>query len=140
MSLGSLTSAKGINGGPDAISAALVPGRILLTALSLIFEIPAASGNVLNGGERPGKLVFDNAFIGGDLRPIWTSGMGGGLGSRGEVDGDRAPILAAMFIEFSKSDQEEQYLVLPGGWLRHEKIIDYTGDGVTASEQGDVTG
>ena len=65
-----LTSAKGTKGGPDAISAALVPGRILLMAPLSTLAIPAASGKILGGEGRPDEAVCDDALIVGDLRPI----------------------------------------------------------------------
>lgn len=89
-----LTSDKGTNGGPDAISAALVPGRILrVTPLSGLLR-SASSGDVLPRVGGPGEVEFGKAFIVGDLRPIWTSGIGGGLGRRGEEEGDRVRVFS----------------------------------------------
>lgn len=65
-----ITSARGIKGGPDAISAALVPGRILREdPLSNIVTF-ASSGGFLSDGERPGKAMLAAAFIVGDRGPI----------------------------------------------------------------------
>lgn len=80
----SLTSDNGTSGGPFAISAAVVPGRILL-------ETPFG---------RAGRGA--TLFCMGDLGAVWTSGNGGGEGSRGELDGDMLPgscgiaVIAAM--------------------------------------------
>lgn len=77
-----LTCDKGINGGPTAISAALVPGRILREeALSLPFD--AARNSCVS--------VPKDSPTEGDLGPICTSVNGGGLGKRGELDGDAPP-------------------------------------------------
>lgn len=81
------------------MSAALVPGRILLVVPSLSFVGSVRPGEILPGFGRPGEAVLDEVFMIGDLGPIWTSGNGGGLGSRGEVDGERAQMLAAIFPE-----------------------------------------
>ena len=51
------------------MSAAFVPGRILLSALASSF--PCSSDDEM-----------------GNFGPIWTSAMGGGLGRRGELEGD----------------------------------------------------
>ena len=60
------------------MSAAFVPRRILhVDALS---KVAAASGS--------SRAIPCVAFIAGDWGPILTSGKGGGLGRRGEVDGD----------------------------------------------------
>ena len=75
-----LTSDNGTRGGPTAISAALVPGRIRLTACWSYFAVFSASVEASPG-----------VVIPGDLGPIWTSGNGGGLGSRCEL-GDAGPI------------------------------------------------
>lgn len=75
-----LTSDSGTRGGPTAISAALVPGRIRLTACWSYFAVCSASVEVSPGVTIPG-----------DLGPIWTSGKGGGLGSRCEL-GDAGPM------------------------------------------------
>lgn len=72
-----LTCERGINGGPNAISAALVPGRILRSN-------PSSSNPVNNcSASLPKDSPTD-----GDFGPIWTSVNGGGLGKRGELDGD----------------------------------------------------
>lgn len=34
----------------------------------------------------------------GDGGPIWTSGKGGGLGKRGECDGEAGPMTAAIML------------------------------------------
>lgn len=67
------TSDRSTKGGPSAISAALVPGRIRL-------EAPLSS--VLNS--------FCCSSVPGDglLGPSWISAMGGGLGRRGELKGE----------------------------------------------------
>lgn len=93
------TSANGISGGPDAMSAALVPGRILLVAPSSSLVGSARPGEAFPGFGRPGEAMLDEVFMIGDLGPSWTSGNGGGLGSRGELDGERAPMLAAIVSE-----------------------------------------
>ena len=49
------------------------------------------------------------AFMPGDLGPIWTSGKGGGLGRRGELDGDMLPIEGA----------DGAMIVRPAGCLRN---------------------
>lgn len=70
------TCESGIRGGPEAISAALVPGRILRV------EPSSVSCDSLSPA-RP----YESPTV-GDLGPIWTSVKGGGLGSRGELEGD----------------------------------------------------
>jgi hypothetical protein len=72
------TSERGTRGGPEAMSAAFVPGRIRRAApvsspCSWPTSCASASDNVLGDGE-----------IGGS----WTSGNGGGEGRRGELEGD----------------------------------------------------
>ena len=64
------------------MSAALVPGRILLDA-----PWPGATFSLSSCVDGPPV-----APTLGDLDPICTSGKGGGLGRRGEVDGDRLPV------------------------------------------------
>lgn len=60
------------------MSAAFVPGRILLDAPESAWLKPAS-------------CPWSSADAGvGDLGPIWSSAMGGGLGRRGELDGDMA--------------------------------------------------
>lgn len=73
------TCDSGINGGPKAMSAALVPGRILRVEPSSPPEDPI---RILS----PSGLIDSPAD--GDCGPIWTSGNGGGLGRRGELDGE----------------------------------------------------
>lgn len=79
------------------MSAALVPGRILLVVPSLSLVGSIRPGDILSGFGRPDEAMLDEVFVIGDLGPIWTSGNGGGLGSRGELDGERAPMLPAIF-------------------------------------------
>lgn len=62
------TSDRSTSGGPSAISSALVPGRILLSA--------AWSRELLNSFCCSGEA---------DTGDSWSSGMGGGLGSRGDA-------------------------------------------------------
>jgi len=76
------TSVKSSSGGPSAISAAFVPGRILLDA-------PESAW--LNPLSRPCSSA--EAAV-GDLGPSWSSAIGGGLGRRGELDGDMAAMVA----------------------------------------------
>ena len=83
-----LTSDNGTRGGPTAISAALVPGRIRLTACWSYFAVCSASVEVSPGVAIPG-----------DLGPIWTSGNGGGLGRRCEL-GDGGPIATLAMDRF----------------------------------------
>ena len=87
-----LTSDNGTRGGPTAISAALVPGRIRLTACWSYFAVCSASVEVSPGVAIPG-----------DLGPIWTSGNGGGLGSRCEL-GDAGPMATLAIDEFLMTD------------------------------------
>ncbi len=82
-----LTSDNGTRGGPTAISAALVPGRIRLTACWSYFAVCSASVEASPGVAIPG-----------DLGPIWTSGNGGGLGSRCEL-GDGGPMASLVMDE-----------------------------------------
>lgn len=56
------------------MSAVLVPGRILREA---------PSWNV-------SSLPWSSEAAIGDLGPSWSSAIGGGLGSRGELEGDAA--------------------------------------------------
>ena len=60
------------------MSAALVPGRILRDAFA-------------SNGFRPSSPCSFGAAM-GDLGPSWSSAMGGGLGSRGELDGEAAMV------------------------------------------------
>jgi len=64
------------------MSAALVPGRILLDApwSGATFSLSSC----VDDGPPVAPWL-------GDLGPICTSGKGGGLGRRGEVDGDTLP-------------------------------------------------
>ena len=80
------TSAKGINGGPDAISAAFVPGRILRIA-----PLSSAVVSLFSG-----IIVLCSGLKPGDFGPICTSGKGGGLGRRGDLEGDTPPTAAAI--------------------------------------------
>lgn len=82
------TCDNGISGSPDAISAALVPGRILLVDPSSVSAKGAKSWSPL-----PVSPTV------GDCGPIWTSVNGGGLGRRGELEGDEAVAVAAIFLE-----------------------------------------
>lgn len=66
------------------MSEAFVPGRIRLVA--------PPSDMMFSFGPFP---VCPATPIVGDLGPICTSGKGGGLGRRGEVDGERLPADAA---------------------------------------------
>ena len=72
------TSVKGTRGGPFAMSAAFMPGLILLKA-------PASNGF---GASWPCSLGIGT----GDFGPMlsWSSAMGGGLGRRGELEGEAA--------------------------------------------------
>lgn len=71
-----LTSVRGTRGGPMAISAAFVPGLIRLSAFASKGFLPSS------------PCSFGIAI--GDLGPSWSSAIGGGLGSRGELEGDAA--------------------------------------------------
>ena len=84
-----LTSLSGTSGGPEAMSAALVPGLILLRSWAPCFEGSAFAG--------PGA-----AGIPGDLGGNCTSGKGGGLGRRGELVGEAAPILVEAMDEYER--------------------------------------
>lgn len=67
------TCCSSTSGGPSCISSAFVPGLILLEASTSAFcEAPS----ILSSLSRPA------------LGEIWSSAIGGGLGSRGELDGD----------------------------------------------------
>lgn len=74
--LRALTSVDGLNGGPDAIAGAVVPGRIRLSAPCADFSesLPSRLG---------GSAVVFNP---GDIGPLCTSVKGGGLGRRGFGD------------------------------------------------------
>jgi len=72
------------------MSAALVPGRILLDA-----PWSGAAFSLISCVDGPPAAPWL-----GDLGPICTSGNGGGLGRRGEVDGDRLPV-GARFVAMS---------------------------------------
>jgi hypothetical protein len=71
-----LTSPRGMSGGPAAMSAAFVPGCILLLALASR-TLCSMTGSWL-------EKLLPSA---GDLGPIWISVGGGGLGSLGELGG-----------------------------------------------------
>ena len=62
------------------MSAAFVPGRILLVA--------ALSSVALSTSSTAGPPAAPDE---GDFGPICTSGNGGGLGRRGELDGETEP-------------------------------------------------
>ena len=76
-----ITSVKGTRGGPEAISVALVPGRVRRDA-------PLSSN-----GSSPMSFTFPSADLStpGDGGASWTSGYGGGLGRRGEDCGETLP-------------------------------------------------
>lgn len=78
-----LTWLSGTRGGPIAISAAFVPGLIRRAAPSSGFEVASRDSS------------FDMSPMPGLCGPNWTSGMGGGEGSLGELDGD-TPDLAGL--------------------------------------------
>ena len=79
--MGLLTSESGTKGGPEGMSAAFVPGRILL-------DDPSS----LDLGSLKSCTAFPPLFRGsGDFGPVCTSGKGGGLGRRGDVEGERLP-------------------------------------------------
>ena len=93
-----LTSARGIKGGPVAIVAAFVPGRTLLEAASSTFAASASSGGEHADGGRPGEVEFWDSLRVGDLKPICTSGNGGGLGNLGDVEGDKVVMAVVMAV------------------------------------------
>ena len=64
------------------MSAAFVPGLILL--------VDALSSSPTSSGSCMGSRCCDLSPL-GDLAPIWTSVNGGGLGRRGELEGDILP-------------------------------------------------
>lgn len=72
------------------MSAALVPGRIRLNAPKSCLAASSNSWAAIEPVEPP---------IVGDLGPIWTSGKGGGLGRRGEREGETGSATAAMTVE-----------------------------------------
>lgn len=78
-----LTSVNGFRGGPDAMSADFVPGRILLSAPCSSFEVSS----------EPAVDVPWIALMPGEFGVIWTSVKGGGLGRRGELEGDAGLML-----------------------------------------------
>lgn len=80
-----LTCDKGTSGGPDAISAALVPGLILLVEPS----------SVSVNGEKSWPSPPLSPTV-GDWGPICTSVNGGGLGRRGELEGDTGAAVAVI--------------------------------------------
>lgn len=68
------------------MSAAFVPGRILLVApISGFLTRPSSC-----------SVPIAEAPMVGDFGPIWTSVKGGGLGNRGELEGDMAPALVVI--------------------------------------------
>ena len=70
-----LTCARGINGGPAAISRALLPGLTRRVApISSLLSLLRANLS-FSASESPTE----------EEGPIWTSVSGGGLGNRGEV-------------------------------------------------------
>ena len=83
------TSTNGTTGGPDAISVAFVPGLIRLVAPESIASCPPSSIC---------PPATESARV-GDLGPIWTSGIGGGLGRRGELGDCKAAALATDAID-----------------------------------------
>lgn len=86
-----LTWARGINGGPAAMSIALLPSRTLRVALA---------SSLLLSGVYPSDCSAswpEDSSTDGDGGPIWTSVSGGGLGKRGEVD-DWTPAVAIVEI------------------------------------------
>lgn len=70
------TSCSSTSGGPSSISSDFVPGRILRDALwSVLLLVPI--------------LLYSSIMAApGDTGPVWSSAMGGGLGSRGELAGE----------------------------------------------------
>jgi hypothetical protein len=78
------TSVKGTRGGPNAMSAAVVPGRILRIAFA-------------SKGFRP-NCPCSLGMAMGDLGPSWSSAMGGGLGSRGELEGEAAMVQVGVCV------------------------------------------
>lgn len=71
---GESISERALKGGPSGMSAAFVPGRIRCDALSV---------NAFDRSREPAM---------GDLGPSWSSAIGGGLGRRGELEGEAAMI------------------------------------------------
>lgn len=74
-SVSGLTCARGINGGPAAISRALLPGLTRLVA--------PTSSPLSSSGANPSCSASESPTE--EEGPIWTSVSGGGLGNRGEV-------------------------------------------------------
>ena len=86
------TCARGTSGGPEAISAAFVPGRILLVEPSSGLMLPPSSLS----------LPAESPIV-GDFGPICTSVKGGGLGSRGELDGETGgPLDVVAIFEYRR--------------------------------------
>ena len=77
---GKPTCARGTNGGPPAISKALVPG------LTLRVEFTSSLSSWVYPGSCSVSLPNESPTE-GDWGPIWTSVSGGGLGNRGELEG-----------------------------------------------------
>ena len=98
------------------MSAALVPGRILRVSPPSGVLRSASSGDDLPRLGRPGEVEFGKAFMVGDLRPIWppiwTSGIGGGLGRRGEEVGDRVRVVSILLSGNMTSHKENNNVFL----------------------------
>jgi hypothetical protein len=107
------TSVNGTIGGPDAISADLVPGLIRLVAPESIASCPPSSIC---------PPAIESARV-GDFGPIWTSGIGGGLGRRGELGDDNAAALAidaiADPVDCGTRPGREELTFLVEGWLSY---------------------
>lgn len=88
------------------MSWALVPGRILLAEPWSTFASSECSSAM------------------GDLGPSWSSAMGGGLGSRGELDGDMAAMVegARMTLRAIGDEGSVEWLLKWSRWLRHEAL------------------
>jgi hypothetical protein len=106
-----LTCDSGTNGGPEAMSTAFVPGLILRVDPSSV------SGN---GAKSCSPALSPTV---GDLGPIWTSVNGGGLGRRGELDGD-TPAAAILLTN------------LVAGALRQYPGVDDWNRGANAGKRG----
>ncbi len=82
------------------MSAAFVPGLILRAAPSSALLAAASREISVEGSPSPGLLG-----------PYWTSGIGGGEGRRGELEGetpDRAGVTAAMVFLRLVSERERE--------------------------------
>lgn len=84
------TSCSSTNGGPSAMSSLLVPGRMRRAAPLSRWAAPSSL---------PSSSYSDTP---GDVGIVWSSAMGGGLGSRGEDEGDTTA--AAMFAIDANGD------------------------------------